>query len=215
METLGQLFGSTARVKLLRLFIFNLHSSFTVENIASKTRLAKSTIRRELRTFEKIDLVRRKETGGTQAKKQKTTKSKKGAKQTLRTKKKTYFSVNQKFIYVPALAELLSLNDPVNKRDVVERFKKVGRIKLITISGIFIGNEQSRVDLLIVGDNLRKREVERAVRALEAEVGREISYTALDTSEFMYRATAKDRLLRDIFDYPHERLLEKIEFEIF
>lgn len=216
METLSHLFGSSARVKLLRLFLFNPQSSFTEASLVSKTRLAKTTVKRELRMFEKIDMVKRRETGGTAQKE--TAKSKKGTKNTeqkTRRKKRVDYSLNPRFIYAPALTELLTLNDPINKKEITEKLKKVGRVKLIIISGLFIGSDQSRVDLLVVGDSLNKKEVERAVTALETEVGREISYAVFDTNEFLYRATAKDRLLRDIFDYPHERVLEKITFEVF
>jgi hypothetical protein len=32
----------------------------------------------------------------------------------------------------------------------------------------------------------------------------------LDTEDFRYRLNAHDRFVRDLFDYPHERLINKL-----
>lgn len=212
METLSELFGSAARVKLMRLFLFNPHTSYSIDALVSKTRLSKTTIRRELRLFEKINFVRRKEVSVKAGKAKRKTGAKKGA---AAKKKHTEYTQAPRFIYAPALSSLLSLKDPVSHHEVVDKLKRTGRLRLVTVSGLFIGADSSRVDLLIVGDNLKKRDVERAVQAIESDIGREIAYAAFDTDEFLYRASAKDRLLRDIFDYPHERILEKMSFEVF
>ena len=48
-------------------------------------------------------------------------------------------------------------------------------------------------------------------RALfDAELGREIRYASFETEDFRYRLGAYDRLLRDVFDYPHSLLIDKI-----
>ena len=48
------------------------------------------------------------------------------------------------------------------------------------------------------------------MHALEAELGREIRYAFFTTPDFRYRLGVYDRLLRDVFDYPHRVLLDKI-----
>ena len=46
--------------------------------------------------------------------------------------------------------------------------------------------------------------------SLEAELGREIRYASFATEDFRYRTGVYDRLLRDVFDYPHRLLIDKI-----
>ncbi len=79
------------------------------------------------------------------------------------------------------------------------------------VSGVFTKNEDSRVDLLIVGDKLNKAKTEEGVKKLEAEIGVELVYAVFTTKDFIYRVNMYDKLVRDILDYPHEVLLQSKE----
>ena len=79
------------------------------------------------------------------------------------------------------------------------------------VSGVFIKNKDTRVDLLIVGDKIKKSKVEEEVRKLEAEIGTELVYVVFDTKEFIYRLDMYDKLVRDILDFPHEVILQAKE----
>ena len=83
-------------------------------------------------------------------------------------------------------------------------------IQLLIISGIFIKNPDSRVDLLVVGDNLKLSSLENIIKTIESEIGKEIRYAVFETSEFNYRYSMFDKLTRDIFDYPHEKIINKL-----
>jgi predicted nucleotidyltransferase len=96
----------------------------------------------------------------------------------------------------------------VNKQKLLGNFKNVGQVKLLVASGVFIKNDDSRVDLLIVGDKMKRGKIEEVVRRLEAEIGTELVYAIFDTKEFIYRLNMYDKLVRDILDYPHEVLLQ-------
>ena len=92
------------------------------------------------------------------------------------------------------------------------RFKNGGRIKLVLVAGIFTQENggENRVDILIVGENLKRNRIERALRDMESEVGKELSYAIFETKEFKYRMEVYDKFVRDIMDYPHRILLDKI-----
>ena len=49
-----------------------------------------------------------------------------------------------------------------------------------------------------------------AVRKLESELGKELRYTALSTDQFLYRLQMNDHLIKDIFDYPHTLVYDKL-----
>lgn len=101
--------------------------------------------------------------------------------------------------------------NPLNRREeLMNRFKGCGRLKLLVISGVFVQESDSRVDILLVGDGLEKRAIEGALRGLEAEMGKELTYAFLETPEFSYRMSIYDKFIRDIFDYPHEKVMDKI-----
>jgi hypothetical protein len=46
-------------------------------------------------------------------------------------------------------------------------------------------------------------------------LGKELAYAVFDTNDFKYRVSMYDKLLRDMFDYPHERLVAAKDFAQF
>lgn len=217
MEILAQLFGGVARVKIMRLFLFNEGKFFAVEDVASKTRLTKTTIQKELRALEKIGMIKKQDTPKVTAKPakkvaEKTTTTATKAKKAPSRSRAVSYELSPRFVYTEPLRQLLSLNDPVAHRDITEKLKRAGKLRLVIVTGVFIGRATDRVDLLVVGDNLRKKEIERALVAIETDIGREIAYTYFDTDDFLYRMSVRDRLIRDILDFPHERIVDRLEF---
>ena len=71
-------------------------------------------------------------------------------------------------------------------------------------------DNESRTDLVIVGSHLKRTSIARVVKDLEAEIGKELNYAVLETPDFQYRLNACDKFVRDIFDYPHHIILDKI-----
>lgn len=208
MEILAQLFGGAARVKVMRLFLFNEDKFFSPEDVASKTRLTKTTIQKELRALEKIGMIKKRDKPKTATK---TTKKKDDkTKKTTSRSRATEYEMSPRFVYTESLRQLLSLNDPLAHKDISERLKRAGKLRLVIVTGVFIGQPTERVDLLIVGDSLRKAEVERALTSIETDIGREITYSYFETDDFLYRMSVKDRLVRDILEYPHERIIDKL-----
>jgi len=63
---------------------------------------------------------------------------------------------------------------------------------------------------LLAMKHLNESKVESAIRSLEAEIGIEIRYAAMTSEDLMYRVGMYDKLTRDVFDYPHKILIDKI-----
>src|SRR3989344_2626857 len=98
----------------------------------------------------------------------------------------------------------------VIKVSVGRMARTAGKVKLFIIAGFLIQGEESRVDLLIAGDSLKKSSIERTVQAIEAEVGRDVTYAVMTTQEFKYRLDMCDKFVRDILDGPHEKVINKM-----
>ena len=47
-------------------------------------------------------------------------------------------------------------------------------------------------------------------RGIETEIGKELRYAVFSTNDFKYRLTVYDRLVRDILDYPHHIVVDRI-----
>lgn len=181
--TLDQLFGSKERVKLMKLFVFNRESAFTPAEIASRAQVRPNAVRREMNSLIKCGLVRRNSKG--------------------------YFTRSD-YPLIAELYQLLIKAAAFDREGLVSRLTRTGRIKLIIVSGVFTQTIESRIDLLVVGDSIKQGKLDSSVKAIEAEVGREIRYAALPTNDFKYRLGIYDRLVRDVMDYPHEKVLNKI-----
>ena len=80
------------------------------------------------------------------------------------------------------------------------------------ISRVLLNSELGRVDLFLVGDDFRERRLQKFLAELESEVGKEIQYAFMETKEFEYRYQMFDRFVRDIFEKPHEKLINKLGF---
>lgn len=111
------------------------------------------------------------------------------------------------------LRDLILKSLPAEKNTMIERINKLGRIKLAVISGVFMNKDNPDPyvpDLLIVGDDLDKRKLRSFLKAIEAEVGKEIKYVILDKEEFQYRLAMFDRFIRVLFEGPHEKLINRL-----
>jgi len=202
MEVLGKLLGSPARVKIMRLFLFNPEKGFELSEVSRRSRVPRAAARREIAFLRGIDFIRQRkitrEAGKTKRK------------MSLKKVVAEGWFFNTEFDYGKPLRDLLVDSRFIERGEILKRFKNTGNIKLFIVSGIFIKNDETNIDLLIVGDGLKRSAIESTLKQLEAEIGKELRYSVLDTQEFSYRIDMYDKFIRDILDYPHERLIEKI-----
>lgn len=204
MEILERIFGSAAKVKVMRLFLFHPNDVFDATDISLRAKVKRDRIRKELVPLEKIDLIRRR----TFVREAQSVRVK--GKMVLQKKKTQGWGLNQKFRYIRPLQNFLIDMAPLRHADIIEKFKGVGSVKLLVISGVFIQEFESRIDLLIVGDGLKKGPIENCIKEIEAEIGRELVYAMFATDDFKYRYGMYDKLIRDVLDYPHEVVVDKL-----
>lgn len=201
MENLGKLFGSAAKVKIIRLFLLNQEQGFDVGDIAERSRVGSAAVRKELAALAAAGFVKKR-----MFVKEWTVK--KNKKEILKKKRVQGWFFRSEFKYKEALRDLVLDTEFVDLQVLGKRLKKLGKMKLVIASGVFIKDPESRLDLLIVGDELRRQPIDTTIRMLEAEIGKELSYAVFDTPDFLYRANMYDKLVRDVIDTPHEKILD-------
>lgn len=195
MEILEKLFGSLAKVKLIKLFVFNPETQLTREELMTRAKLSQSETRRTLGLLKKMGLI----------------KEKKIWKEGNNGKKRVSgFFLDQEFVYLKQLQQFLLESSSVTDPEIVSHLARAGKLKLVVMAGVFLQDWNSRVDLLVVGDNLKQNTVEKAIRTIEADMGRELTYAMFDTDDFKYRLGMYDKLVRDILDFKHRVLVDKI-----
>jgi tRNA/tmRNA/rRNA uracil-C5-methylase (TrmA/RlmC/RlmD family) len=187
MEALGKLFGTPARLKILRLFLFNEDTPFTPADAAFRAKVTLAATRKEIALLVSAGILKKKNGKG-----------------------KTYYQANGSFPHYEQLLVFLRSTTSVKDINIINTFKKAGTLRAVVLSGIFTGVLEPKVDVLIVGDRLDERSIKAAIHSIEAELGRELRYASFATPDFRYRAGVYDRLIRDVMDYPHRTIFDKI-----
>lgn len=203
MEILTKLFGNATKVKLMRLFLFNPEAALSSTDIIERSKSSSKEVRKELSGLINVGIVRKRAVV-------REIHTKKKKKIVVRKVNDTGYFLDQKFPYLQALKNLLITVSLHADEALVKKFNSVGRIKFFVASGLFIQEWDTRVDLLIAGDDLNLNRLDTVIKSIEAEVGKEITYSAFETADFEYRYGIHDRLIRDILDFPHTTLVDKL-----
>lgn len=194
MEELEALFSSKARPRILRLFFQNEEQSFNVKEIAKKCQLTQDSVKKELAKLTKINLIQKKSFN----------------KDNNQKKEKNFYILNQKFPLINELRSLLLDTPFFSQKELTSLFKKETGLQLVIITGIFLKENRSLVDLLIVSKKQKNSKILRLIKKIESQVGKEIRWSLMTIDEFNYRFGMNDRFLKDIFDYPHKNIIDKI-----
>jgi DNA-binding Lrp family transcriptional regulator len=196
-DPLSILFGSSARVKLLRFFLFNPSREFTFDDISRRARLVRRTARTEITALEKAGVI---------------------SKRTLyvpidnKTKKLKVigYALNKNFQELQALQTFLFETAPIDGKNLLTYLRKAGTIDFLVVAGVFVREFEQQLDVLLTMKKLTPTKIETAIRSLEAEIGLEIRFAMMTNADLLYRVGMNDKLTRDLFDYKHQILVDKI-----
>ena len=182
MEKLSALFGGPVFVRVTRLFLLHPSTSYSAKALRDKTRAGADELRPVTR-----DLLRA----------------------TVIKKRNGNVVLNGDCHLLPPLRDLL-IGEMLIDLNLAKRLARTGAIKLLVAAGVFIDESESRTDLFLVADKLDLQALRKVVAALEADIGHDIRYVAFTPKEFAYRMSVNDKLVRDVLDYPHEKLVNKL-----
>lgn len=186
-ELFSQLFESRTRARLMKFFMLNDKEAHTLKDIARKNKLTSRQVSSELGRMERIKMI--------------VSRSKKG---------KKIFQTNTDFIFYPELKNLVVKSNTFPECRSLGKIKNLGRVKLALISGVFLNHPKSQSDLLVVGDELSRAKLKHLLENFEAEVGKEINYSVMNSEEFKYRTDMLDKFVMDFLEGPYEEIICKV-----
>jgi hypothetical protein len=183
---LEKLFGSRARVKILKLFLLNPADKFYIRQLARDLKLQLNSVRRELENLENFGILTSviKDDEADEAKK-----SAAGGQE------KKYFRANPDFVLFDEIKALMVKAQILYEKDFVRKLQGMGKVKLLVLTGLFVNNPNTLIDILLVG-KINKVKLIKLIKELETELGKEINFTVFEPKEFKYR-----RDITDIFLY--------------
>ena len=183
---LEKLFGSKTRVKILKLFLLHPQNKFYIRQLARDQKLQLNSVRRELENMEKFGIL---------------TSSSSNREETAQSggQEKKYYRANLDFVLFDEIKALIVKAQILYEKDFIVKLQSAGRVKLLVLTGLFVNNQNSLIDLLIVG-KLNKMKLAKLIRELENELGKEINYTLFNSREFKYRRDITDIFLYGILE---------------
>lgn len=202
---LEQLFGSKTRLKLLKLFLNNPDKFYYVREITRQTNTRINSIRRELENLQNLGLIIELISKPKEIAQNKPGKNK--AKQRWLGKK--YFKVNTDFLLYQELKALLLKSQLLLEKNLIKGIQRLGSICYLVLTGFFVGQKNTRTDILIVG-KLNRKKVKALIKDFEKDFDREINYTIFSKREFNYRKDIADRFLYDILENKKLVIIDKL-----
>ena len=202
-DFLSEFFGNQARARILRLLTAVADAEYTLDEIRKKAQVKSvALVQRELNALARFGLIK---TGLIEA----------GigagpGKKAARTK---VWALDREHPYAQALRLFVRDTQQPIDEGVVSELRRSGKLRLVIASGRFLdaeGGAHDGVDLIIVGENMNESKVQGTLRTIEADRGREILYAVFSPKEFKFRLDVQDRLIRNVLDYPHHILFDKL-----
>lgn len=197
-DFLAQFLGNPTRAKITRTFVLNASELLSIIEVAKRSGVTLSAARREVRSLSKMKMLTM---SSRRAAREKNSKAK--------ARREVVWSFNGNFSHARSLAAFVREVSPAQYAGIVKKLRSVGRVSTIILSGAFIQDESRPADIVIAGDSLNARRLEKAVRSFEPLLGRELRYCVFSNGDLRYRINIQDRLIRDTVDYPHLVLLDK------
>jgi hypothetical protein len=201
---LEKLFESQPKVRLMRLFLRNPNTNFTIEDVLRGTGLKRAAALSEISKLVKLGFLKSKNTDLVISRVSGNGKTKKLRMRSVRTR---IYHADPAFEFFRELRDLILRQVPESRHRIIQRLRKIGKIKLAIATGAFINSDDARVDLLVVGEKIKRAKLESLLHQWEANTGRELTYALMTTEEFKYRIDMFDRFVRDILESPHDKLI--------
>ncbi len=188
MVTFEQFFNSDIKARLVKFFIYNSSGSFEVKDIAQRLELKSNSIKKYLQELVDAGFLRSR-----------------------KIKSSKIYSQDPRCPFKKELKDLVLQFSAASHEKLLKEVKKIGTVKLVVLGGVFLNTDRFRVDIFIVADKLKEAQFKKFLKKLEAEVGKEISFATMTTKEFKYRTDMFDRFVRDVLEFPHEKIVNKLK----
>jgi len=207
---LEQLFGSRTRWKLLKLFLTHASDKFFIREITRLSGERLNSVRRELINLEKWGLILAVVTPNSTLDK---TKDKTTIKGKIPVDSRKFYQTNVSFPLFNEMKDLVMKSWLLVERNLASQLEKLGSIKLLMLTGRFVGYESSTTDVFIVG-SVNREKLKKLMKATSRSFGEDIRYTIMTKKEFEYRKDITDRFLYGILESTHITVIDRLSPKI-
>lgn len=171
---------------VLNFFLIAPKRTFSLQELSRRLGIAKGKLAGILRTFAKNGIL------------------------------KTFLYAGRKFYYFSSRdAQVLGLQRALARRgksygdELFVAVRGLGQIRAAFLSGIFTAQPHLPVDVLLVG-RINLKALAGFLKQCRKFIGREPNYSIMTVGEFQLRRGTFDKFIKDIFDYPHLVVVDKL-----
>jgi len=204
---LEHIFGSKTRLKILNLFFKDPKSKYYLRQIARETNSQLNAVRREIDNLVHFGIIM-----PAKDMKKEMLDPEISIIKNQKDSLKKYLQVNTSFVLFHELKALLLKSKILIEDDFVAKIQKIPHIELLVLSGIFVGREDAKSDMLLVG-TIDKKKLMPIIDKFEKALGQNIRYTLMSASEYKYRREVTDKFLYDILENKNIIILDKVATE--
>lgn len=183
-DILNTLLQNPLRTRLIRMFVYAPECARTITDITKRARATAPRVRKELALLESVGVIKRE-------------------RERVRVVRNPVFE---------ALAFLIARTEQAPHDYVAGKLVPLGKLSFVAICGNLIGGTSAgdRPDIVIVGDRVPEEKLRKILREIERERGHEIVYALFTPHDFVYRYEIGDRIIRNILDFPHHVVIDKL-----
>ena len=182
---LEQIFGSSARTKILKFFCINARQQFFVRELSRRLDLQLNSLRRELDNLEKFGFLGSENKNG----------------------KKFYFTNRNSHLF-PEIKNLVFKSLALEEMDIASKMSRISGLKLLVFTGI-LTESPAGTDVLIVG-KVDKAKFDRYLKKIAEGMPQELRYSFLPLNEYLYRLDITDKFIYDIWANDHVVVVDKL-----
>lgn len=189
---ISRLFASPTRIKFLKFFVAQPDLRATAHEAAAVIGVSHKGGEKELRSLARAGVLSARSSA-----------------------KGTVFSLHKSHELVPPLAAFLETVTKPSERVLADMFRTTRGVVGVVATGTLVNEPRSALDLLIIAKSKNRYDhgIAKAVKKVERLVATPLTYAILEVKEYEGRLEARDRLLRDVFEFTHSILIGKHRFD--
>jgi hypothetical protein len=187
LSMLAEILNSNHKTALVSFLLLAPPRAYSPRELSRRLRIPESSLAALLSQFEKLSMVSRFSKGNHR-----------------------YYMVSQKHKLLAELRPYLTKHQRPYEDELFVAIRRLGKVRAAFLSGIFTGQPQLPVDILIVG-KISLAKLDKFLHSAKKMIGQDLNYSVMTPEEFTLRRDTFDRFIKDIFDYPHLTVIDNIK----
>lgn len=187
--TLENLFSSANKLSIIKFFIRNFGDFFSGYDVAKFLGMRRNVFEKEAKRLVDNNFLKYKKRG-----------------------KENIYALNEKFYLICELKNLIESSVSVSDKELISGLRKIGKVQLVVVSGVFINKDDSRADMMIVG-KVSPKKIDKFIKMVGSKIGKELNFVVMTSEEFKYRYKMFDRFVHDVLELPHKKIISKIKLK--